>query len=62
MPHAHRKARDHRRRVTHVIRDTSQGRHIECLVCGSVSYHPQDVNEEYCGLCKRGHPIEESDT
>lgn len=51
--------KDNRRRVTHVIRSTKRGRHIECLVCGAVSYYQQDIDEEYCGLCQQGHPIQE---
>lgn len=43
--------------VTHIIRYTKRGVCIECLVCGSVSYCQQDVDERYCGLCKQGHPV-----
>jgi ribosomal protein L37E len=28
---------------------------IRCLCCGSVSYHPQDVAQRYCGCCHLFH-------
>jgi hypothetical protein len=31
------------------------GRAIECLRCGMVSYHPEDVRQRYCGHCHRFH-------
>lgn len=32
-----------------------QGRAIECLGCGAVSYHPEDVRHRYCGHCHQFH-------
>ncbi len=28
---------------------------IQCLVCGRISYHPEDIRERYCGSCHRFH-------
>lgn len=28
---------------------------ITCLRCGRTSYHPQDVQQRYCGACRRFH-------
>lgn len=28
---------------------------IVCLLCGMVSYHPEDVRHHYCSSCKRFH-------
>lgn len=38
---------------THVLRNGA----IECLVCGLVSHHPDDVANLYCGACHAYHPI-----
>jgi hypothetical protein len=32
-----------------------EGRAIECLRCGMISYHPEDVRNLYCGYCHRFH-------
>lgn len=32
---------------------------IECLVCGKVSFHPEDIKQRYCGNCHSFHPITE---
>jgi len=42
------------RLVTTTVRNhTYSG--IQCLVCGSTSYHPRDIAERYCGLCHVFH-------
>lgn len=37
---------------TYVIVET---RAIQCLVCGRVSYNPNDIRDKYCGFCHRFH-------
>jgi hypothetical protein len=32
-----------------------KGKTIRCLICGRVSYHPQDIATKYCGHCRRFH-------
>lgn len=41
-----------------------EGQAIDCLRCGMISYHPEDVRHRYCGHCHRFHhdPIEEPGT
>lgn len=29
--------------------------YIKCLVCGLVSYHPQDIEHKFCARCNRFH-------
>jgi hypothetical protein len=31
------------------------GHAIQCLLCNSISHHPADVAERYCGNCHRFH-------
>lgn len=28
---------------------------IKCLICNYISYHPDDVKQKYCSMCKRFH-------
>jgi hypothetical protein len=28
---------------------------IRCLICGMISYHPEDVRHRYCANCHRFH-------
>lgn len=28
---------------------------IKCLMCGRVSYHPQDIAHLFCGRCNKWH-------
>lgn len=35
-----------------ILRD---GKAIQCLVCGKISYHPDDVRNLYCGYCHTFH-------
>lgn len=37
------------------LRDQPQQPYIVCPRCGSVSHHPQDISERYCGRCHRFH-------
>lgn len=32
-----------------------EGQAIECLRCGAISHHPEDVRHRYCGRCHRFH-------
>lgn len=34
---------------------TNEGRSIRCLICGAISYNPNDVRERYCAFCHRFH-------
>lgn len=41
---------------TYVIHKPANGETaIECLRCGSLSFHPIDVEQKYCGHCHRFH-------
>lgn len=41
---------------TFTIRGNQLGEpYIECLVCGSKSFHPEDIRQEYCGSCHQFH-------
>jgi len=40
---------------TYDIRTTEDGEAIGCRVCGTVSYHPEDVAHRYCGSCHLYH-------
>lgn len=31
------------------------GDSIKCAICGSVSYHTDDIAQRYCGRCQRFH-------
>jgi len=44
---------------THAIgKDPTTGQEgIKCLVCGMVSWHPDDVLQKYCAHCRKFHPI-----
>lgn len=35
------------------------GKAIECLRCGMISGHPEDVRHHYCGRCHRFHDDED---
>ena len=35
--------------------------YIKCLICGFLSYHPDDIKNKYCGFCNEFHPISNSD-
>jgi hypothetical protein len=41
--------------ITYELLDTDAGTGIHCLVCGSISTHPQDVHNRYCGACHAFH-------
>lgn len=42
---------------THMVVNYGGRLAIRCLVCGSLSYHPDDVINLYCGRCHQFHPI-----
>jgi len=44
---------------THVV--APDGGAIQCLVCGRISHHPEDVAQRYCAYCRQSHPIQEPD-
>jgi hypothetical protein len=45
------------------LRVVDKGRlSITCPVCHRVSYHPQDIAQQYCGACHRFHDDNVSDT
>jgi ribosomal protein L37E len=31
-----------------------QPAHFQCPDCGRISYHPVDIREGWCNVCKRG--------
>jgi hypothetical protein len=31
------------------------GKAIKCMACGMTSHHPRDVEQRYCGNCKKFH-------
>ena len=35
------------------------GKWIQCLDCGMISYNPNDVRERYCGNCHEFHEQKE---
>jgi hypothetical protein len=35
------------------------GRNITCLDCGLTSWHPEDVRERYCPVCREFHDDKE---
>lgn len=40
---------------TYLIREGHDTRSITCLHCGLTSYHPQDMENKYCGKCHIFH-------
>ena len=49
---------------TYVIRQSRSGvPAIQCLQCGMMSFHPDDIRERYCGNCHQFHePIPSTET
>ncbi len=38
-----------------ILQFDGRGDAIKCLICGMVSYNPNDVEHRYCGNCHRFH-------
>ena len=33
------------------------GKAIKCLICNMTSWHPQDIENKYCGKCHKFHSV-----
>lgn len=48
--------------MTYQIGKENGQNYIQCLICKAKSFHPEDINQRYCGKCHQYHPIAEPDT
>lgn len=43
---------------TYTLGVGKHGQHfIRCHICASISYHPEDIRQKYCGTCHQFHEI-----
>ena len=44
--------------LQYIIGKEQDAEFIQCLRCGSRSFHPKDIEEKYCGFCHVFYDLE----